>query len=94
MLKLLNAQPLTEYRLELQFSDGRNGTADLSELVTMKPDTVFSSLRSSDLFQQCRIKHGALTWSGELDLAPEYLYFLSFREDPTLTPLFKSWGYL
>lgn len=94
MLKLVDAQALAAYRLQLHFSDGRKGTADLSELVMSTPDTAFSSLRSYEAFQKCRIEQGALNWSSELDLAPEYLYFLSFREDPALAPLFKAWGYL
>jgi len=94
MLKLVDVQPLAAYRLQLQFSDGRSGMADLSELVTAAPATVFSSLRSPEAFQRCHIEQGALNWSSELDLAPEYLYFLSFRDDPTLTSLFKTWGYL
>jgi hypothetical protein len=38
--------------------------------------------------------HGTLCWPGERDVAAEYLYFLAFRDDPALQPLFRQWGYL
>lgn len=91
MLKLIEAKPLANYRLQLQFSDGRSGLADLTELVDAP---AFAELREPAAFAQCRIEHGALNWTSALDLAPEYLYFLAFRSDASLTSQFKFWGYL
>ena len=94
MLKLIEAKPLANYRVQLQFSDGRSGMADLTELVTAPDASAFSELREPSVFAQCRIEHGVLNWTTALDLAPEYLYFLAFRNDASLTSQFKSWGYL
>ena len=94
MLKLIDAKPLPPYRLHLQFSDGRSGVADLAELVTAPDASAFAALREPKQFAQCHIEHGTLNWTSQLDLAPEYLYFLAFRNDPSLTSQFKTWGYL
>jgi len=94
MLKLLEARPLGHYQLQLRFSDGRSGTADLAPLVSGPEPSVFGSLRAADVFNRLHIEHGALHWPNEIDLAPEYLYFLAFRNDPSLMTQFKTWGYL
>ena len=94
MLKLIDAQPLAPYRLQLRFSDGRSGTADLHDLVASPAPHAFAALNTPQAFEQCRIEHGALHWSSDLDLAPEYLYFLTFKDDISLREQFKSWGYL
>ena len=94
MLKLIEAKPLANYRLQLQFSDGRSGMADLTELVTAQEAPAFAGLREPGVFAQCRIEQGVLNWTSALDLAPEYLYFLAFRNDSSLTSQFRTWGYL
>lgn len=93
MLKLITAQAADTYRLHVGFSDGRNGIADLTALVA-EPNSIFKTLSSPEHFRRCRIEAGALHWSDSLDLAPEYLYFLAFRDDPALSLQFKQWGYL
>jgi hypothetical protein len=35
---------------------------------------VFAALRQPDLFRQARIEGGAVTWPGEIDLAPDAMY--------------------
>ena len=35
---------------------------------------VFEVLKNSDFFAQARIEHGAVTWPGDLDLAPDAMY--------------------
>jgi hypothetical protein len=35
-----------------------------------------------------------ISWENGLDLAPEFLYFLAFRNEPELQELFRKWGYL
>jgi len=94
MLKLIEATPLANYCLQLQFSDGRSGMADLHDLVAAPEPHAFATLKRPQAFEQCRIEHGALHWSSELDLAPEYLYFLTFKDDASLREQFKSWGYI
>jgi hypothetical protein len=35
---------------------------------------VFACLRDPDVFAQVGIDHGAVTWPGEIDLAPDAMY--------------------
>jgi hypothetical protein len=63
-----------EFRLEVRFQDGTKGTADLSCLILSKTAGVFAALRDPQIFSQARIECGAVTWPGELDLAPDAMY--------------------
>lgn len=54
----------------------------------------FSAFADEAFARQFYLKHGTLCWPGERDVAAEYLYFLAFRDDATLQPLFRQWGYL
>ena len=65
---------LPEYRLSVEFLDGLKGMVDLRELVTSPQAGVFASLRDRALFEQVRVEHGAVTWPGEIDLAPDAMH--------------------
>ena len=93
-LTLTEFEPLDGYRLQLSFNDGRTGTIDLASTVTTDSRPVFAPLRDLAVFRQVRLEHGSLAWPTGLDLAPEFLYFMAFRDDPTLQNKFEAWGYL
>lgn len=94
MLHISNAQYLGDYRVRLSFNNGREGVADLRAMIFGEPRTVFAPLREGSVFRQLFIEHGALCWPCDLDVAPEYIYFLAFRDDENLRGLFEEWGYL
>ncbi len=94
MLHISKAEHEGDYRVRLVFDDGREGVADLRQLVFDDPRTVFAPLRDPSFFQQLFVEHGALCWPGGIDIAPEYLYFLAFRDDESLRGLFEEWGYV
>ena len=90
MLSIIQAQYMRDYKLELQFSDGKRGVADLQNLVqSFKP---FLPLQNKNLFKEFEVDY-TVCWSDELDIAPEYLYYMAFKDDETLKPLFEEWGY-
>ncbi|VAW45905.1 hypothetical protein MNBD_GAMMA04-721, partial [hydrothermal vent metagenome] len=35
-----------------------------------------------------------ISWKNGADLAPEFLYYQSFKDDKSLTEQFKQWGYI
>jgi hypothetical protein len=65
---------LRDYRLSVRFVDGLSGTVDMSVLITSPEAGVFASLSDHTLFDQVYVEHGAVTWPGDLDLAPDAMY--------------------
>ena len=62
------------YRLHVQFVDGVAGEVDLSRLILSDDAGVFARLRDVDVFNQVHVDGGAVTWPGELDLAPDAMH--------------------
>ena len=67
-------EALPDFRLHIRFMDGTEGTADLDALVHSPGAGVFASLADPALFVQVFVEHGAVTWPGEIDLAPDAMY--------------------
>lgn len=72
--RVTHVQALPGYRLAVRFVDGTAGEIDLSRLVTSEQAGVFSKLRDPALFANVYLDYGAVTWAGELDLAPDAMY--------------------
>jgi len=66
--------PLDNYCLSVRFMDGLKGLADLSKLVCEQNPGVFVVLRDVHFFRQVYVDCGAVTWPGNLDLAPDAMY--------------------
>lgn len=67
-------QPLPGYRLAVVFMDGTSGEVDLSQLVTGDDAGVFAPLRDPVAFAAVTVTHGAVTWPGGQDLAPDAMH--------------------
>ena len=57
--------------LSVRFLDGTEGTVRFE---SSHLSGVFEALRDPGIFQQARIEHGAVTWPGDIDLAPDAMY--------------------
>lgn len=69
----LEVQP--GFRLKLRFSDGFEGVLDLADFVSSDlSGTVFERLPDESYFRQARIEFGAVTWPGDIDMAPDAMY--------------------
>ena len=92
ILHVTNAKYLKSYKVQLAFNDGRKGIADLSESLD---GPVFEPLKDVNYFAQLTLNQelDTISWPNGADLAPEYLYFLAFKEDPELQDQFQKWGY-
>lgn len=88
-----NAKPLDGYRVAVRFSDGREGVADLTEALH---GPMFEPLKKPEVFRQLRVDDELRTiaWPNGTDLAPEYIYYQAFRDDPHLQATFREWGYV
>ena len=62
------------YRIEVEFDDGRRGIVDFSRY--LERGGVFERFRDIAFFRNFSVNRelGALTWGGEVDVAPETLY--------------------
>jgi hypothetical protein len=62
------------FRLCVTFFDGVSGIVDMTELVHSACAGVFAALADANVFSQAYVLHGAVTWPGDLDLAPDAMY--------------------
>lgn len=89
ILHITEACYLDSYRIEVVFNDGKKGVADLSEVLT---GAVFEPLKNLDAFTKFYIDY-TIIWQNGADLAPEYIYFQAFKNEPELQAQFVDWGY-
>lgn len=72
--RVVKVRVLSEYRLLVGFADGTTGEVDLSRLIMSDQAGVFAVLRDPTLFAKVYIDYGAVSWPGDLDLAPDAMY--------------------
>lgn len=72
--RVAEVSPVEGYCLAVRFLDGTAGRVDMSHLVASPQAGVFAALQDSLLFNQVYVEHGAVTWPGEIDLAPDAMY--------------------
>ena len=65
---------LPGFRLSVRFNDGTEGTVVMSGFIHSPRAGVFEALRDENLFSQVSLHYGAVTWPGDLDLAPDAMY--------------------
>lgn len=71
---VVEVRALPGFRLRVRFVDGVKGTVDMSVRVHAKDAGVFAALSDPALFNRVYVDHGAVTWPGELDLAPDAMH--------------------
>jgi hypothetical protein len=62
---------ISHLKLQVQFADGLSG---LVRFESSHLTGVFAVLRDPTIFQQVSVLNGAVTWPGDLDLAPDAMY--------------------
>ena len=72
--RVTDVHVLPDFRLQVVFQDGLSGFVDMSRLIASAGAGVFAALAERDLFAQAHVEHGAVTWPGELDLAPDAMH--------------------
>ena len=71
---VIEVEALSGFRLRVAFADGLAGVVDKSALVHSPQAGVFAALRDPSLFAQAALDYGAVSWPGELDLAPDAMH--------------------
>lgn len=66
--------PLDGFRLRVCFYDGLEGEVHMRSLVHSASAGVFAQLADPARFAEVYVEYGAVTWPGEIDLAPDAMY--------------------
>jgi len=92
LVYITEAKYLHDYKVELKFNDGRKGVVDLENELY---GTVFEPLKDKKVFSSVKLDKDldTIAWENGVDLAPEFLYYESFKDDKTLAKQFQEWGY-
>ena len=93
MISVQQSEYVDDYKLHLTFNNGKRGVANLKETIFNDSRPIFAQLRDLNTFKQFKLDHGTITWLDELDLAPEYLFFVTFKKEDEFQKQFESWGY-
>jgi hypothetical protein len=70
---VINAKYIKDYRVWIEFNDGKNGEVDLATKIWGE---VFEPLKNLEYFKKFKIRGHTLSWQNGADLAPESLYEL------------------
>ncbi|WP_136526185.1 DUF2442 domain-containing protein [Geomonas ferrireducens] len=72
--RVASVSHLPGYRLRVRFNDGTEGVVFMGGFINSPEAGVFEVLRDEALFAQVALHLGAVTWPGDLDLAPDAMY--------------------
>jgi len=91
-LHVVEAKYIDNYKIEILFSDGHRGVADLEGSFRGK---AFKALRDLEIFSRFTVDDEieTIVWPNGTDFAPEFLYFKAFGDVPELQAQFRAWGY-
>ena len=62
---------LDNYRLQITFKNGEERIFDVAPLLSRK---CYSALSSKALFSLASIEYGCVTWPGNIDIDPDWIY--------------------
>jgi hypothetical protein len=94
MLSVTSAKYLGDYTLTISFDNGKTGTVNLRNVIFNDKRSIFLKLQEEDEFKKFKIDQNTLIWSNGLDLAPEFLFFVTFKKEIEFQNQFKEWGYV
>lgn len=72
--RVVEVRALADFSLYVRFVDGLEGEVDMAALIHSPTAGVFAQLSDSSRFAQVFVEHGAVTWPGEIDLAPDAVH--------------------
>ena len=68
---VVNVKAVSPLALSVEFADGTVGRVQFEK---SHLTGVFAALKAPIVFEQVRVDDGAVTWPGNLDLAPDAMY--------------------
>ena len=77
-IKVVDAQYLNEYKIDIEFSNGFRNVVDLKEELWGK---VFEPLNDLKYFKNFKINPFTIYWENGADFSPEFLYELAKKQE-------------
>jgi hypothetical protein len=74
MWGVTSVEALPNFSLRVEFADGVTGTVHMTRLIHGADAGDFASLAVPERFAEARILHGAVSWPGGIDLAPDAMH--------------------
>ena len=74
MLHVINAEIKDEYRIKVEFNNGKIGIIDFKKIFVEDHRGIVKELLDKKLFKTVKVNLNTLCWDNEVDFAPEYLY--------------------
>lgn len=71
MKKVISANAIDDFTLDLQFNDGKLKRFDMKPYLDFP---VFRELKDVEKFKRIKIVFGTVQWENEQDISPETLY--------------------
>jgi Protein of unknown function (DUF2442) len=72
--RVVEVQSTDDFQIRVRFVDGTQGSVDMRQLVHSPKAGVFAQLADAQVFKQVGLAFGAVTWPGDIDLAPDAMY--------------------
>jgi hypothetical protein len=72
--RVASVEALQGYRLRVRFLDGLEGVVDMSALIASPNAGVFAALADWQAFDRAFVRLGAVSWPGDLDIAPDAIH--------------------
>lgn len=92
-LEITQATYLHDYVLQIKFNTNEEVELDLLPMIEQDALGIYEPLKKVDFFRQFHVDY-TLCWDKDIDVAPEYIYFLAHKNDPQFQALFREWGYI
>jgi hypothetical protein len=71
---VVDVRATSDHSLTVRFIDGTQGEVEMANVLASDSPGVFAVLRDPAFFRQVYVNDGAVTWPGDLDLAPDAMY--------------------
>jgi uncharacterized protein DUF2442 len=76
LLDVISVEPHKNDTLLLLFENQEKRLFDMTPYLDKKP---FTKLKGSPLFMKAKVAYGTVVWPGNIDIAPETLWYYSKR---------------
>ena len=73
MVKVISAKLEDDYKIYVEFNNGKKGTIDFQKILEADHRKPVKDLLNRELFKTVQVNLNTLCWENEVDFAPDYL---------------------